>query len=303
MYDPKSDPFLAHRKKQEDDHKSRVAGIDDPMASLITVELNTTELCNRKCAFCPRVDPAVYPNRNLNMTAKTVIKIGRELAEIGYKGRVSFSGYGEPLLHKQFEEFIQILKGLLPDNTIETNTNGDFLKPDMARRLFAAGLSCIYVNLYDSADQRPGFAAMMAEAGVSEDRYKLRDHWVGAKQDFGLNLNNRSGMVDLKAAEKYRKPGELKGSPCHYPFYKMLVDWDGKVLFCSNDWGRKIVVGDVAKQHVREIWLSEPMKTVRARLRKGDRSVSPCDTCNVEGVLTGRAGFDLLNAWHDRAGA
>lgn len=303
MYDPKSDPFLAHRKKQEADHKSRVAGIDDPMASLITVELNTTELCNRKCSFCPRIDPAVYPNRNLNMTPETVAKIGRELAEIGYKGRISFSGYGEPLLHKQFEEFIRILRRLLPDNTIETNTNGDFLKPEVVHRLFDAGLSYLYVNLYDSADQRPGFVSMMAEAGVSEDRYKLRDHWVGAKQDFGLNLNNRSGMVDLKAAEKYRKPDELKDSPCHYPFYKMLVDWDGKVLFCSNDWGRKIVVGDVTKQHVRDIWLSEPMKAVRARLRKGDRSVAPCDTCNVEGILTGRASFDLLNTWYDRTRA
>ena len=31
------------------------------------VELNTTELCNRKCPFCPRVDPKTYPNQNIHM--------------------------------------------------------------------------------------------------------------------------------------------------------------------------------------------------------------------------------------------
>ena len=35
-----------------------------------------------------------------------------------------------------------------------------------------------------------------------------------------------------------RSPADLAGRPCFYPFYKMLVDWDGRVLFCSNDWGR-----------------------------------------------------------------
>lgn len=299
MYDPKQDPFLKHRKAQERAHEARVAAVDDPFSSLITVELNITELCNRKCVFCPRVDPQVYPNRNLNMTAETVGKIAADLASAAYKGRVSFSGFGEPLIHKKFAEFVSICRRHLPDNIIETNTNGDFLKAEVVRELFAAGLSHLYVNLYDNAEQRPGFVRMMSEAGVPEDRYKLRDHWVGAVQDFGLNLNNRSGMVDLKGVENYRKPEELAGKPCYYPFYKMIVDWDGKVLFCSNDWGRKIVVGDATRQSVRDIWLSSELAAVRARLRAGDRSVAPCDGCNVEGVLHGLSSFERLNAWYD----
>ena len=30
------------------------------------VDINITELCNRKCVFCPRVDENLYPNLNLN---------------------------------------------------------------------------------------------------------------------------------------------------------------------------------------------------------------------------------------------
>ena len=28
-------------------------------------------------------------------------------------------------------------------------------------------------------------------------------------------------------------------------YYKMFVDWNGDVLFCSNDWGREIVIGNL----------------------------------------------------------
>lgn len=300
MYDPKADPFLEHRKRQEAEHHARTSDVDDPMASLVTVEFNTTELCNRTCEFCPRVDPAVYPNRNLNMTEELVSKVARDLAEVGYKGRVSFSGFGEPLLNKKFASFVEICRRQLPENTIETNTNGDFLNPEIVRGLFTAGLTHLYVNLYDGPEQRPEFEAMMSTAGVPKDSYKLRDHWVGATQDFGLNLNNRSGMVDLKGVENYRRPEELSGKPCYYPFYKMLVDWDGKVLFCSNDWGRQIVVGDLTNQHVREVWLCDAMTAVRRRLGGGDRGTSPCNSCNVEGVLHGRSSFELLNSWMDR---
>ena len=73
--------FLKHRLNQE----SIIHGknnSNDPMASLISVQFNTTELCNRTCDFCPRVDPQVYPNRNLHMTVDTVDKITKDLSDI-----------------------------------------------------------------------------------------------------------------------------------------------------------------------------------------------------------------------------
>lgn len=285
------DPFLEHRKAQEKRHQVATAGVLDPMNSLITVELNITELCNRTCVFCPRVDPKVYPNRNLSMKLDMAEKVARDLVRIDYKGRISFSGFGEPFLHKGFVDFVRIFRGHLPQNTIETNTNGDFLKPETVRRFFEAGLTYLYINLYDGPEQREPFHQLMAKAGVDESRYRLRDHWVGATEDFGLNLNNRSGMVSL---EDSTSPQKLQGHPCYYPFYKMLIDWDGQVLFCSNDWGRKIVVGDVRNHSVKDIWLSEEMRKIRKRLIFGDRSVSPCDTCNVKGTLHGKSSVDLL---------
>jgi radical SAM protein with 4Fe4S-binding SPASM domain len=295
------DPFLEHRRAQERDHQRRVAEEGGPMASLITIELNITELCNRKCVFCPRVDPAVYPNRNLNMEVATAEKIADDLARIAARCRISFSGFGEATLHRRLTDIIRSIRQRLPDNVIETNTNGDRLTGAKIRELFAAGLTNLYVNLYDGPEQLPKFEAMFAEAGIDPQFWKLRPHWMGAMESYGLTLNNRSGTLNQPeiGVVPLGKPIENR---CFYPFYKMLVDWNGDVLFCSNDWGREIVVGNVLEQRVDEIWLSDAMLEIRRRLAAGDRSRSPCSKCSVDGTLHGKSSFERLMKHYARQG-
>ena len=74
------------------------------------LELNVTELCNRKCIFCPRHDPKVFPNRNLHMTPKGAESISKELARNHYRGKISLSGFGENLLNPEFPEIIKVLE-------------------------------------------------------------------------------------------------------------------------------------------------------------------------------------------------
>jgi 2-iminoacetate synthase ThiH len=89
--------FLEHRREQEKKHWDNVKG-NSPLDSILTVEINTTELCNRTCVFCPRHDPKVFPNRNLHLTVKGATTIAEELADNSFRGKISFSGFGENLL-------------------------------------------------------------------------------------------------------------------------------------------------------------------------------------------------------------
>ena len=66
--------FLEHRREQEKKHWDKVK-TSEPLDSILTVEINTTELCNRTCVFCPRHDPKVFPNRNLHLTTKGALII------------------------------------------------------------------------------------------------------------------------------------------------------------------------------------------------------------------------------------
>ena len=74
------DSFLDYRKEQEQLHREKTDS-NDPFSSILTIEINTTELCNRSCVFCPRSDPQVYPNRNLHMTQMGAMYIADHLAE------------------------------------------------------------------------------------------------------------------------------------------------------------------------------------------------------------------------------
>ena len=140
--------FLDHRRQQEKKHWSRKLN-GTPLDSILTVEVNTTELCNRTCVFCPRHDPAVFPNRNLHLTVKGAQTIAEELADNQYQGKISFSGFGENLLNPNFREIVKEFHFHLPTATLECNTNGDRLTKDYIRDLYRAGLDLLYINLFN----------------------------------------------------------------------------------------------------------------------------------------------------------
>lgn len=287
--------FLKHRRDQEALHWT-TNSTDSLLRSILTVEINTTELCNRTCVFCPRHDPKVFPNRNLQMSPKGALVIATELAANNFRGKISLSGFGENLLNPDFPQIVQIFKHALPDATVECNTNGDRLTYELARDLFdVCGLDLLYINLYDGIEQMEHFDKVMRDIPTSKFKYRM--HW-GDFEKHGLILNNRSGVMDWVGVEESSVTA-LQGKPCHYPFYKMFVDWNGDVLFCSNDWGREHVVGNLLMQDLSSVWLGKPMTKLRKKLMKGDRSNSPCNKCSVDGTLFGKPSFDLLKEHYE----
>ena len=147
----------------------------------------------------------------------------------------------------------------------------------------------MYINLYDGPEQIEHFEPMLVN--VDRDRVKYRAHYN--EDDYGLFINNRSGTIDWLNIDD-GDITKLQGKRCHYPFYKMFVDWNGDVLFCSNDWGKEHVVGNLLQQDIREVWFSKEMRKIRNRLAKGDRKHSKCDKCSVNGQLFGEKSFNLI---------
>ena len=156
--------FLEHRREQEKKHWDKQHKTLRPLDSILTVEVNTTELCNRTCGFCPRHDPKIFPNRNLHLTVKGAQTIAEELGSNGFNGKISFSGFGENLLNPYFPEIIKEFKFELPHATLECNTNGDKLDAAMVTKLYKSGLDLLYINLYDGIEQMQHFDELLAEA-------------------------------------------------------------------------------------------------------------------------------------------
>lgn len=283
--------FLEQRLEQERAFFNGVTD-SDPINSLTSVDVTTIDLCNRTCVFCPRHDPKIYPNRNLRMTKQGAEVISKKLGEIGYRGTIAISGFGENLLNPEIVEIVKAFRTHNQSSYIECNTNGDPLNPALAKLLIDAGLTCLNVNLYDGPEQVDKFETMFKD--LPANTYKYRVHWN--PDDYGIIFNNRSGLITWMNEPE---DNDVKSKPCFYPFYKMMVDWNGDVLFCANDWGRTRVVGNLLQQSIREVWLSKHMNKIRTRLAAANRNFKPCDTCSVNGTLVGRKSFNLLMGIED----
>jgi len=289
--------FIEYRIQQESDHFS---GIDNPrpIDSILTLELNITELCNRTCVFCPRHDPKVYQNRNLHMSLETAEIIAKKLGEEDYRGKISFTGFSENYLNKNFFDIVKIFRNYLSDNVLECNTNGDFVTEENTKLIFNNGLTLLYINLYDGIEQIEKFDKLFSNANISVDKFKYRAHY--SQKDYGLKINNRGGAITWLGFDE-SDIESLKGTPCYYPFYKMFVDYDGSALFCCNDWGKEIILGNLVEQNLFDVWFSDKMYEIRKKLSVGGRNFSPCKSCSVNGQLFGKKSFDLINEYYENS--
>ena len=70
--------------------------------------------------------------------------------ELEYTNRIGFVGFGEPLLHPQIINCVELVRKLIPDvKWLEINTNGDKLTRNIIEKLSDAGCSHITVSMYD----------------------------------------------------------------------------------------------------------------------------------------------------------
>lgn len=261
------------------------------------VDLSLTEICNRSaghpraCKFCPRIDPAFYPNQNLHMSLRLVESIADQLEALDYQGVVVLCGYGEPLLHPDVAQIVRTLK-TVPKMRVELVTNGDFLGPLRMRELAKAGLDFFVVSMYDGEHQVSKFKDAFEAACIPPDQYLLRDRWHSEEDQFGLKLTNRAGVVTVGPQDPI--PGSSSLSPCYYPTYQLQVDWNGDVLLCPQDWHKRLRFGNLNQDSLWDVWSSKRLHKRRQQLMQGRRCEHPCSSCNTDGTLHGH---NHANAW------
>ena len=244
------------------------------------VELSLIDVCNRKCIFCPKSDEKVAPDTYQKMTRKIIDEIHDQLLEIHFKGTISLCGYGEPLLHK---DITYIVKKLSNVSNVEIITNGDVLSSKRLQDLYISDVSKVLVSMYDGPHQIEKFKSMTKQANVPEDLVILRDRWYDKYNDFGVKLTNRAGTIETGDQEKI---GKYKN--CFYPTYQLLIDWNGNVYLCPQDWQRKVSMGNVMQETIFNIWTGKTLTSFRKNLLAGNRCSNPCSDCNADGTLLGK---------------
>ena len=199
------------------------------------IELSLIDVCNRSCSFCPKSDPKIAPDTYQKMGRSLIDKLTAELKKIKYRGSIALCGYGEPLLHK---DILYITRKLSETASVEIVTNGDALNPDRLKKLYDAGLTTLLISVYDGPKEAESFLKMMKRINIDKSRYVIRNRYYGEDKDFGITLSNRAGNLN-NAEFKIEPLKESLKMKCTYPSYTFFIDYNGDVLMCPQDWGKK----------------------------------------------------------------
>lgn len=257
------------------------------------VEFNIFGACNRSCHFCPVSNPEVYTNVNEGLSVELAEKVALDLREIEFSGIILFSAFSEPYLHKGIFKLIQTFKKILPNSALHIVTNGDaFLsKPNLLAKTLECGCDQVSISLYDGDHQHQRMDSLV-KATLSKAKAKAvilkRRYEQGG--NLGLIFSNRAGSL-LPEFENADLVLPLE-KPCFYPFYQVVIDYDGSVIMCAHDWKKEGYVGNLGTESFWAIWTGPRMNRNRKLLKQNNRRFSPCDKCDVTGDLIGRAHFE-----------
>ena len=256
------------------------------------IEISESGTCNRKCSFCPRSAPNFEDIKEF-ISKDLVNKISSELSELDYKGVVRFSGFVEPMLDKKIFDHINTFKKFCPKSRIEMVTNGDPLNIDRLKKLFDNGLDKILISVYDGKEDVIKFQNMIDKLNLKKDQYIIRDRSLPEEYDFGITLSNRAGMME-NAEYKIAKTVSPLKNPCYIPSYTLFFDYLGDVLMCPHDWGKKVILGNLKKEKLIDIWFKDKTIKIRNILVNSNRNFSPCNVCDVDGTLMGKTNAEYF---------
>lgn len=261
------------------------------------VEIEIFSYCNRKCWFCPNsfID---RNSTNILMLEELYLKILNELKSINYSNMISYSRYNEPTSNREiFIKRLKQAKTIIPNATLHTNTNGDFLTRDYLDELYESGLKSMNIQSYLSKNEifntdniKIKIDIMAEKLGLdfvekinSIDRYEIAFKYEEMNlnmyaRDFRLNGNNRGGVLDTI-------PAIIRKSPCYIPFSDIYIDYNGKVLPCCNFRSdikehNNFILGDANNESILDIFNNIKMKKLRKKLLKDIDKLKPCNECN-----------------------
>ncbi|WP_075520315.1 radical SAM/SPASM domain-containing protein [Candidatus Pelagibacter communis] len=286
------DPYIEKKSKKSNELFQCFPKTSIPLPS--EVEISESGTCNRKCSFCPRSAPDFKDVKEF-INDQLILKLVNELKNYYYKGTIRFSGFVEPLLDKNIFKLINICRINLPESNIEMVTNGDVLNLSRLKKLFENGLSKLLISVYDGPEDVTKFENLCNDAGLRKNEFFIRHRYLPPEEDFGITLSNRAGMMENAEFQIKKLENTLK-KPCYYPSYTFFLDYNGDVLMCPHDWGKKRILGNLKNNSFKEIWLSKLSIESRSKLNGSNRNFSPCSDCDVSGTLIGKK---HANAWNN----
>jgi radical SAM protein with 4Fe4S-binding SPASM domain len=290
-----------------------------PLATPFVVFVDPASSCNFKCTFCPTGHRDLIAETGRYQGAMKYEIFQKVIDDLGAFDKpikvLRMYKDGEPLLNKRFADMVVYAKKSGCVDYIDTTTNGTFLTPERMGPILEAGIDKINISVDGMTEETyrrfTGFAFdfakfvanvkwLYANKGDCEIVIKIPGELISETQrqefldTFGdhcdrifienfapcwpeFDIEAHTGVTISKGIYQ-QDVGDT--DTCPYIFYGYSVNADGLVSSCFLDWERKLVIGDVRTQSMKEIWTSAAMNALRLQHLEGRRRQNNvCGNC------------------------
>ena len=288
-----------------------------------TFRITNIELTNRcpfKCVMCVRTAGMTRAQGDMDpeLFKRIIDEYFQESPDAARTSELSFTHFGESLLHEQFEELIAYAVSKGCSRTL-LSINPLMLTDDTADRLLRCGLSRIHISLdgHDDATfehirgvrkaysksverlekflhkaerlrpNRPLIRLGMInfpENAASIERLKaVWESHPGIDEFWSKQFTVWSGQVESVNRLVDYKPSDRYVITCSFPWLSMTVLWDGRVVPCCSDHDGIYVYGDLKQSTLSQIWRAEPISRLREEFLSGTVTNKLCANCDYLG--------------------
>ena len=294
-----------------------------PLSTPMILFVDPASVCNFKCKFCPTGNPELIKETgrwqgrmDFGLYKKTI----DDLKEFDGQLKVlRLYKEGEPFLNKQLADMVRYAKESEAVNYIDTTTNGYLLESRRIKPILDAGLDRINIsvdgmsdeqfleftgvkvnfekyvenihNLYEIKGDCEIVIKIAGDFMTEEEKDRFFDTFGNCADRIFIenvapcwpefDVEDRLGVKITKGI--YDQPiGDV--NTCPYIFYSISVNSDGSISLCFLDWAHKLLIGDVRKQSLKEIWKGEALFQHQIEQLRGKRKEN--DVCRQCGQLS-----------------
>lgn len=246
-----------------------------------SVNLETINICNRRCEFCPLV---YYKKDFAIMDGRLFSKIIDELSNIDFCGRISLHSYNEPLMDKRVVNLIKEVREKCPKSFIVIYSNGDLINLKLFREMVSAGMDILHIMQYDNElNDKIKFLAKSIK-NKSEGKH-LR-----------IKVFDKNKIVNRAGALEFKKIKNPLNKVCYLPSRQLIISAKGSILLCCNDYFEKQVMGDCQKESIIDVWFNKCFKNIRKKLNKGGRKdLEVCQSCDYQESTQAKIEHKIFN--------
>ena len=275
-----------------------------PLDTPYLIYLDPSDLCNYKCPWCPTGDRKLVDKYRKSQIMEWDLyrRIIDDLCTMPAPIKtLRLYKNGEPLMNPRFADMVRYAKESGRFEKVDTTTNGSLLHPFLNADIISAGLDAIFIsvpgkytrwyvwNVADFYKQSRGCCKvnlkLINEGNMTEDdKQKFMDDFGNiSDQIFIENLaecwpEHTIPNVNKKVGLFGQELEDIK--VCSYIFYGLVINSNGTVSLCCQDWKHKLIVGDLKTEKFTDIWNGEKLKGYQRMHLEGRRGELPmCASC------------------------